>query len=101
LWCHLYFSIFDTKYLAAKTMPTLPATNLSDLHKAISQSPFDELPIEFTENMDRYKAEEYLHEAGYDAYLTGFCFARMAYKYLKGITRNAITTNVSRQSGRT
>ncbi len=44
--------------------------------------------------MDRYQSEQFLHEAGYDAYLTGYCFCKIAYKFLKEKTPDLTFTNM-------
>lgn len=50
------------------------ATALGDMEKILSKEPFPEIVLE---NCEYSTKEEKLHEAGYDAYLTGYCFARM------------------------
>lgn len=72
----------------------ITATALGDMEKIVSKDPFPEITLGtfeylvnfstnwlifliLTENCEYSTKEEKLHEAGYDAYLTGYCFVRM------------------------
>eukprot|EP00112_Aurelia_sp_Birch-Aquarium-sp1_P016252 Seg367.2 transcript_id=Seg367.2/GoldUCD/mRNA.D3Y31 product="Pre-piRNA 3'-exonuclease trimmer" protein_id=Seg367.2/GoldUCD/D3Y31 len=87
----LFPRIYDTKNLSMllrrkmrKETQLFNETKLSDLHGMLSStqgtfyvlySPF----IEHAPGFDRYVDSEHIHEAGYDAYLTGYVFLRMAH----------------------
>ncbi|XP_065055422.1 pre-piRNA 3'-exonuclease trimmer-like [Rhopilema esculentum] len=88
---NLFPVIFDTKMISfclRKTMRDETAlfneTNLSDLYNMLSSnqgkfyvlySPF----IEHADGFDHYVSKHHLHEAGFDAFLTGYVFIRMAH----------------------
>ncbi|RNA14887.1 poly(A)-specific ribonuclease PARN isoform X1 [Brachionus plicatilis] len=79
----LFPKILDTKYMAS--VPPLKElvtnTTLGDMDKILSKDPFPTIKIE----NDVYSVnDEKLHEAGYDAYLTGCCYARMMH-YLESL----------------
>uniref|UniRef100_A0A3B3QM86 Poly(A)-specific ribonuclease PARN n=1 Tax=Paramormyrops kingsleyae TaxID=1676925 RepID=A0A3B3QM86_9TELE len=73
--------LLDTK-LMASTQPfkeLITNTSLAELEKQLKESPFKPLKVESAEGFPRYDtATEQLHEAGYDAYITGLCFISMA-----------------------
>ncbi|XP_048848193.1 poly(A)-specific ribonuclease PARN isoform X1 [Brienomyrus brachyistius] len=73
--------LLDTK-LMASTQPfkeLITNTSLAELEKQLKESPFKPLKVESAEGFPRYDtASEQLHEAGYDAYITGLCFISMA-----------------------
>lgn len=48
-------------------------TSLSELYESLHKEPFGEVKIQLLNG--NYAADKSLHEAGYDAYLTGICFA--------------------------
>ncbi|XP_043944850.1 poly(A)-specific ribonuclease PARN [Protopterus annectens] len=77
----IYTRILDTK-LMASTQPfkeIINNTSLADLEKRLKESPFHPPVVESAEGFPRYDtAAEQLHEAGYDAYITGLCFISMA-----------------------
>uniref|UniRef100_A0A8C6NHC7 Poly(A)-specific ribonuclease PARN n=1 Tax=Nothobranchius furzeri TaxID=105023 RepID=A0A8C6NHC7_NOTFU len=54
-------------------------TSLAELEKQVKESPFKPPQVEAAEGFPSYDtAQEQLHEAGYDAYITGLCFISMA-----------------------
>uniref|UniRef100_A0A7N5ZXW5 Poly(A)-specific ribonuclease RNA-binding domain-containing protein n=1 Tax=Anabas testudineus TaxID=64144 RepID=A0A7N5ZXW5_ANATE len=54
-------------------------TSLAELEKQLKESPFKPPQVETAEGFLSYNtAQEQLHEAGYDAYITGLCFISMA-----------------------
>ncbi|EGV96344.1 Poly(A)-specific ribonuclease PARN [Cricetulus griseus] len=54
-------------------------TSLAELEKRLKETPFDPPKVESAEGFPSYDtASEQLHEAGYDAYITGLCFISMA-----------------------
>uniref|UniRef100_A0AAX7VEE2 Poly(A)-specific ribonuclease PARN n=1 Tax=Astatotilapia calliptera TaxID=8154 RepID=A0AAX7VEE2_ASTCA len=54
-------------------------TSLAELEKQLKESPFKSPQVETAEGFPSYDtAQEQLHEAGYDAYITGLCFIAMA-----------------------
>ncbi|XP_048761264.2 poly(A)-specific ribonuclease PARN-like isoform X2 [Ostrea edulis] len=77
----IFPKLLDTK-LMANTTPCkefLPNTVLGDLLKHISCSPFEKPEIVFPENFPQYKLDDSnLHEAAYDAFITGMCFIGMS-----------------------
>uniref|UniRef100_A0ABK0LCB0 Poly(A)-specific ribonuclease PARN n=1 Tax=Rattus norvegicus TaxID=10116 RepID=A0ABK0LCB0_RAT len=73
--------LLDTK-LMASTQPfkdIINNTSLAELEKRLKETPFDPPKVESAEGFPSYDtASEQLHEAGYDAYITGLCFISMA-----------------------
>ncbi|XP_026636499.1 poly(A)-specific ribonuclease PARN isoform X2 [Microtus ochrogaster] len=73
--------LLDTK-LMASTQPfkdIINNTSLAELEKRLKETPFDPPKVESAEGFPSYNtASEQLHEAGYDAYITGLCFISMA-----------------------
>ncbi|XP_042341736.1 poly(A)-specific ribonuclease PARN [Plectropomus leopardus] len=73
--------LLDTK-LMASTQPfkeMITNTSLAELEKQLKESPFKSPQVETAEGFHSYDtAQEQLHEAGYDAYITGLCFISMA-----------------------
>uniref|UniRef100_A0A5F9DVK1 Poly(A)-specific ribonuclease PARN n=1 Tax=Oryctolagus cuniculus TaxID=9986 RepID=A0A5F9DVK1_RABIT len=54
-------------------------TSLAELEKRLKETPFSPPKVESAEGFPSYDtASEQLHEAGYDAYITGLCFISMA-----------------------
>uniref|UniRef100_A0A4W4H2I2 Poly(A)-specific ribonuclease PARN n=1 Tax=Electrophorus electricus TaxID=8005 RepID=A0A4W4H2I2_ELEEL len=73
--------LLDTK-LMASTQPfkeLITNTSLAELEKQLKEKPFKAPRVECSEGFQSYDtASERLHEAGYDAYITGLCFISMA-----------------------
>ncbi|XP_034043619.1 poly(A)-specific ribonuclease PARN isoform X2 [Thalassophryne amazonica] len=73
--------LLDTK-LMASTQPfkeLITNTSLAELEKQLKETPFKSPQVETAEGFPSYDtAQEQLHEAGYDAYITGLCFISMA-----------------------
>ncbi|XP_009007425.1 poly(A)-specific ribonuclease PARN isoform X1 [Callithrix jacchus] len=73
--------LLDTK-LMASTRPfkdIINNTSLAELEKRLKETPFSPPKVESAEGFPSYDtASEQLHEAGYDAYITGLCFISMA-----------------------
>ncbi|KAM8878604.1 poly(A)-specific ribonuclease PARN [Spinachia spinachia] len=73
--------LLDTK-LMASTQPfkeMITNTSLAELEKQVKEGPFTSPQVETAEGFHSYDtAQEQLHEAGYDAYITGLCFISMA-----------------------
>lgn len=73
--------LLDTK-LMASTQPfkdIINNTSLAELEKRLKEIPFNPPKVESAEGFPSYDtASEQLHEAGYDAYITGLCFITMA-----------------------
>ncbi|XP_039632480.1 poly(A)-specific ribonuclease PARN [Polypterus senegalus] len=73
--------LLDTK-LMASTHPfkeLINNTSLAELEKRLKETPFISPKVESAEGFPSYNtASEQLHEAGYDAYITGLCFISMA-----------------------
>ncbi|XP_077575141.1 poly(A)-specific ribonuclease PARN isoform X2 [Stigmatopora nigra] len=73
--------LLDTK-LMASTKPfkeLINNTSLAELEKQLNESPFKAPQTEAAIGFPSYDtAKEQLHEAGYDAYITGRCFISMA-----------------------
>ncbi|XP_074647270.1 poly(A)-specific ribonuclease PARN-like isoform X2 [Tubulanus polymorphus] len=72
--------ILDTK-LMASTHPfkdVIVSTALGDLQKILEREPFVKPTIDFPRGFPPYStSKECLHEAGYDAFVTGLCFITM------------------------
>ncbi|KAJ8391844.1 hypothetical protein AAFF_G00084600 [Aldrovandia affinis] len=72
--------LLDTK-LMASTQPfkeIINNTSLAELEKQLKETPFKSPKVESAEGFPSYDtATEQLHEAGYDAYITGLCFISM------------------------
>ncbi|OBS74666.1 hypothetical protein A6R68_14788 [Neotoma lepida] len=63
----------------AKEQDIINNTSLAELEKRLKETPFDPPKVESAEGFPSYDtASEQLHEAGYDAYITGLCFLSMA-----------------------
>eukprot|EP00074_Homo_sapiens_P099447 XP_016878748.1 poly(A)-specific ribonuclease PARN isoform X6 [Homo sapiens] len=77
----LCLRLLDTK-LMASTQPfkdIINNTSLAELEKRLKETPFNPPKVESAEGFPSYDtASEQLHEAGYDAYITGLCFISMA-----------------------
>ncbi|XP_062467839.1 poly(A)-specific ribonuclease PARN isoform X2 [Pezoporus occidentalis] len=73
--------LLDTK-LMASTQPfkeIINNTSLAELEKRLKEVPFSSPEVESADGFPSYDtASEQLHEAGYDAYITGLCFISMA-----------------------
>ncbi|TRY86134.1 hypothetical protein DNTS_030205 [Danionella cerebrum] len=73
--------LLDTK-LMASTQPfkeMIGNTSLAELHKQLREKPFSSPATERAEGSRSYDTStEQLHEAGYDAFITGLCFISMA-----------------------
>ncbi|XP_076004091.1 poly(A)-specific ribonuclease PARN [Genypterus blacodes] len=73
--------LLDTK-LMASTQPfkeMITNTSLAELEKQLKEGPFKQPQVGTAEGFPSYDtAQEQLHEAGYDAYITGLCFISMA-----------------------
>ncbi|XP_032086668.1 poly(A)-specific ribonuclease PARN isoform X3 [Thamnophis elegans] len=73
--------LLDTK-LMASTQPfkeIIKNTSLAELEKRLKETPFSPPRVESAKGFPSYNtASEQLHEAGYDAYITGLCFISMA-----------------------
>ncbi|XP_067115164.1 poly(A)-specific ribonuclease PARN [Osmerus mordax] len=73
--------LLDTK-LMASTHPfkeLISNTSLAELEKQLKESPFKSPRVETAPGFPSYDtSQEQLHEAGYDAYITGLCFISMA-----------------------
>ncbi|KAJ3002533.1 hypothetical protein HKX48_002275 [Thoreauomyces humboldtii] len=79
----LFPLIYDTKHFAhsnSTVQPHIPKSVLADVFKKVSNKPFEQPQIALASGFDGYEAgnESRYHEAGYDAYVTGVAFARMA-----------------------
>uniref|UniRef100_A0A4W5JZN6 Poly(A)-specific ribonuclease PARN n=1 Tax=Hucho hucho TaxID=62062 RepID=A0A4W5JZN6_9TELE len=76
-----FLRLLDTK-LMATTQPfkeLINITSLAELQKQLRESPFKSPKVVTAEGFPSYDtAQEQLHEAGYDAYITGLCFISMA-----------------------
>ncbi|GFO44635.1 poly(a)-specific ribonuclease parn, partial [Plakobranchus ocellatus] len=72
--------LLDTKLLA-NTPPLkdfMTYTSLNDLQETMQSKPFSPVPVKPAPGFDLYNSGSVaLHEAGYDAYITGCCFATM------------------------
>ncbi|XP_022105133.1 poly(A)-specific ribonuclease PNLDC1-like isoform X2 [Acanthaster planci] len=90
----LFPHLYDTKFLIMEIRKNLEeeglplaSTSLSRVYRALHTDPrklgVPHMPdIELAENCARYDQEELFHEAGFDAYLAGYVFLKMAH-YIK------------------
>ncbi|XP_007950001.1 poly(A)-specific ribonuclease PARN [Orycteropus afer afer] len=63
----------------AREQDIITNTSLAELEKRLKETPFNPPEVESAEDFPSYDtASEQLHEAGYDAYITGLCFISMA-----------------------
>lgn len=72
----LFPNILDTKHMASTTplKELIQNTALGEMDKILSKDPFPQVKIQCKD----YDCEnQKLHEAGYDAFLTGYCYLRM------------------------
>ncbi|XP_060755317.1 poly(A)-specific ribonuclease PARN isoform X2 [Neoarius graeffei] len=73
--------LLDTKLMASMQpfKERITNTSLAELEKQLKEKPFKAPRVECSEGFQSYDtASEQLHEAGYDAYITGLCFISMA-----------------------
>ncbi|XP_044289311.1 poly(A)-specific ribonuclease PARN [Varanus komodoensis] len=73
--------LLDTKLMASSHpfKEIVSNTSLAELEKRLKETPFNPPQVESAEGFPSYNtASEQLHEAGYDAYITGLCFISMA-----------------------
>ncbi|XP_070580001.1 poly(A)-specific ribonuclease PARN-like [Ptychodera flava] len=73
--------LLDTKLMASSQpfKELICHTALGDLHKTLEGKPFSKPNIEMSSKCQNYNSgKEQLHEAGYDALITGSCFVTMA-----------------------
>jgi len=79
--------IIDTKHMASSALLSnvvSSSTSLGDLYETLTRLNQPKLDIQHADEFVRYvDGTTYLHEAGYDAYLTGCCFLLMTTHYLK------------------
>ncbi|KAI1293799.1 Poly(A)-specific ribonuclease PARN [Halotydeus destructor] len=70
----LFPAVYDTKFIASTLdfKQILPSTTLGDMFNSVKKSPFHEVSME-----KKTSGEGDLHQAGYDSYITGTCFAAM------------------------
>uniref|UniRef100_A0A8K9XBV2 Poly(A)-specific ribonuclease PARN n=1 Tax=Oncorhynchus mykiss TaxID=8022 RepID=A0A8K9XBV2_ONCMY len=67
-------------------LPESEEYSLSELQKQLKESPFKSPKVVTAEGFPSYDtAQEQLHEAGYDAFITGLCFISMA-NYLASVS---------------
>ena len=72
----LFPRLLDTKHMASITplKDIISNTSLGEMDKCLSKDPFPSVKIVCKE----YDViNQKLHEAGYDAFLTGYCYVRM------------------------
>lgn len=77
--------IVDTKFMgnSKEFKEMFPSTVLNQLHQRLTETPFEKLEIDFEDPNHAYSIEHPKeHEAGYDSWLTGYCFL-VFLKYLK------------------
>uniref|UniRef100_A0A674CVI1 Poly(A)-specific ribonuclease PARN n=1 Tax=Salmo trutta TaxID=8032 RepID=A0A674CVI1_SALTR len=69
----------QTRTIYMNAMELINITSLAELQKQLKESPFKSPKVVTAEGFPSYDtAQEQLHEAGYDAYITGLCFISMA-----------------------
>jgi poly(A)-specific ribonuclease len=85
----LFPRLIDTKYISSvqPLKDLIQNSTLSDLDKILAKEPFN---TNVTISDCKYSVlDEKLHEAGYDAFLTGFCYIRMLH-YLQTLNNTNI-----------
>ena len=82
----LFPKIIDTKYMACMSplKELISNSALGDMDKILAKEPFPSIKLK---NSDYSTDDEKLHEAGYDAFLTGVCYLRMI-RYLQSFNSN-------------
>jgi poly(A)-specific ribonuclease len=89
----LFPEIYDTKFIVNQTNfvkkldQTLFSSSLDSLYQIIKakESEFADIKMKLAPGFESYDMERpenaaHFHEAGFDAFLTGYCFAKMFYK---------------------
>jgi len=88
---HIHSALFDTKYLAFEMKTDLFSsqrnlttnTSLSSLFNLLSSKTYDQQiflkPVIEILSSDRYQNQTRVHEAGYDAYMSGVIFLKLIY----------------------
>ncbi|CAI2190889.1 19509_t:CDS:10 [Funneliformis geosporum] len=80
----LFDIVIDTKHLAAshrKLQELVPKNGVQDILQTVQAPPFEEAPkivLDPRFNLYTFNDESQNHEAGYDAYVTGYNFIRLA-----------------------
>ncbi|GAB5583056.1 poly(A)-specific ribonuclease PARN isoform X1 [Prionailurus iriomotensis] len=80
-YCPLPADLNEFKEMTTCVFPRdiINNTSLAELEKRLKETPFNPPKVESAEGFPSYDtATEQLHEAGYDAYITGLCFLSMA-----------------------
>uniref|UniRef100_A0A2K6FME8 Poly(A)-specific ribonuclease PARN n=1 Tax=Propithecus coquereli TaxID=379532 RepID=A0A2K6FME8_PROCO len=79
-YCPLPADLNEFKEMTTCVFPDIiNNTSLAELEKRLKETPFNPPKVESAEGFPSYDtASEQLHEAGYDAYITGLCFISMA-----------------------
>lgn len=70
------YRLIDTKIICQSQQfkDILPTSILTQLLKALNTEPFSIPPVKGTEGRSYTLSDDRLHEAGYDAFITGLCF---------------------------
>eukprot|EP00698_Gefionella_okellyi_P000237 TRINITY_DN10205_c0_g1_i1.p1 TRINITY_DN10205_c0_g1~~TRINITY_DN10205_c0_g1_i1.p1 ORF type:complete len:669 (-),score=104.02 TRINITY_DN10205_c0_g1_i1:1137-3113(-) len=75
--------ILDTKFMSSRDSilkTRIPNNALNELHATVSRGPFKLPEVVMAEGFTGYTGESAAyHEAGWDAYVTGLCFAKMCH----------------------
>jgi hypothetical protein len=73
----LFPNVIDTKYMAslAPLKELITNTTLGDMDKILSKEPFPQVKLDMRDY--ELNDDSKLHEVGYDAFLTGYCYIRM------------------------
>ena len=81
----IFPNIIDTKFMGTskELKEIFSSTVLNQLYQRLTESPFEKVDVEFEDPYHTYSLDHPKeHEAGYDSYLTGYCFLVLL-KYLK------------------
>lgn len=92
-------NIIDTKFIGSsdKFKETFSSTVLEQLHQRLNEKPFEKMNVEFEDPQNAYSFDSPKeHEAGYDSYLTGYCFL-VFLKYLKVELSDKFEPNKSKE----
>ena len=92
--------LIDTKHvLAAAPQPLArlftAGTRLDMVFRTVNSAPFDKPKVDLGRGADRYRSQRLLHEAGFDAYMTGVAVLRLAHFHHKAASPSRSASPVS------
>lgn len=63
---------------SGKFQEIVPSSNLEELFKTVSKDPFSIPEVDSVQEKSYTRCNQKIHEAGYDAYMTGLCFIALS-----------------------